>query len=355
LAPKTSSSRGGLGWSGAVGVIVSLLLLWWALHDVSLAEVWARLRRAHWAPLLATVALATLRFPLVTVRWRYLLRLEGSALPFLPLWHATAIGFMANNLLPARAGEVARAYAARRLTNVRFSTALASIAVERVVDGIALVTLLVIAIWAGGFAPDTSVAGVTLGGIAKGAGLLFGGTLVAAIVLVHWPRPFLRIARRFASRTLPERWATRFVGILEGMLLGLEALRSPRRFAAVLLWSLLIWIVASASFWTGFLAFDIAVPWSAALLQQGLVAFGVGIPSSPGFVGVFEAVTRVSLALYGVDEGRAVSYAIGYHVTTFLPITLLGMWSLARARLHLADLRGAADDPEAGSTSAAHA
>jgi uncharacterized membrane protein YbhN (UPF0104 family) len=67
----------------------------------------------------------------------------------------------------------------------------------------------------------------------------------------------------------------------------------------------------------------------------------VALPSSPGFFGVFEAVTRVTLALYGIEAGRAVSYALGYHFSTFVPITVLGIWSLSRAHLHLADLRAA--------------
>jgi len=79
-----------------------------------------------------------------------------------------------------------------------------------------------------------------------------------------------------------------------------------------------------------------------ALLLQGLIGFGVALPASPGFVGVFEAATRATLAIYGIDATRAVSYAVAYHVTTFFPITLLGLYSLSRLRLHLAELRAAA-------------
>src|SRR5207244_8277610 len=79
------------------------------------------------------------------------------------------------------------------------------------------------------------------------------------------------------------------------------------------------------------------------LLLQGIIGFGVALPSSPGFVGVFEAATRATLAVYGIGATRAVSYAVGYHLTTFVPITLLGLYSLSRMRLHLAELRAAAD------------
>ena len=127
-----------------------------------LADVLHHAQRAHGLPFAGAVILATAVFPIRTIRWRYLLQLEGGRLPFVPLWHATAIGFMANNLLPARAGEFARAYAARRLTGVRLSAAIASVAVERVMDGLVLVGLLAVAIAWGGLAGGTTVGGVSL-------------------------------------------------------------------------------------------------------------------------------------------------------------------------------------------------
>lgn len=338
---STSNRPGRLGWSGAVGVVVSLALLWWALHDVSLSTLWQHLKGVRLLPFAGAVLVATARFPLITVRWRYLLRIEGEALPFRPLWHATAIGFMANNLLPARAGEFARAYAARQLCGTKFSTAFASIAVERIMDGIALVAIMVAGIWGGGFASETAIGGMTLGGVAKGAGLLFGAMLAVALIVVHWPSPARRLVRSVAGRLLSERWAVRVVGFADGLLGGLDALKSPGRSAAVILWSFAVWLVTAASFWLAFLAFGIDVPWSAAFLLQGLIGFGVAIPSGPGFAGTFEAATRVALALYAIDSTQAVSYALGYHVSTFLPITLLGLWSLTKARLHLRDLNEA--------------
>ena len=90
-----------------------------------------------------------------------------------------------------------------------------------------------------------------------------------------------------------------------------------------------------------FRAFGLPVPAVGAFLLQGIIGFGVALPSSPGYVGVFEAATRATLALYGIDATRAVSYAVAYHASTFLPVTLLGLYSLSRLRLHLAELRTA--------------
>ena len=87
------------------------------------------------------------------------------------------------------------------------------------------------------------------------------------------------------------------------------------------------------------LAFDFQTPWSAAYVLQTIIAFGVAVPSSPGYFGPFEIATRATLTAYGVSTAAAVSYAVTYHLTTFIPITLLGLYSLSRAHLHLADLR----------------
>lgn len=341
MAPPTSRSRSHL--PGIVGLVVSALLLWWVLHDVSLAEVWHEIRSAHPGWLLAAVVAATLTFPLRTIRWRYLLRDQGAVLPFVPLWHATAIGFMANNLLPARAGEVVRAYAARQLTGVRFMTAFASVAVERVMDGLFLVGLVFLGFLHGGFTPGATVNGIPLTRIVSGGAILFGSVFVAALVVVWLPGPTRRLAHTVLHAVLPARWALRALGLVDGVLDGLTALRTPGRMLGVLAWSLVLWLTNASSFALAFVAFDLPLPWSAALVLQGILGFGVAIPSSPGYVGVFEGATRAALALYGVSELASVSLAIGYHVATFIPITALGLWSLWRANLHLGDLRGAAE------------
>ena len=229
------------GWPGALGVGVSVLLLWWTLHDVSLREVLVHLRAARPLPFLGAVVLATATFPIRTIRWRSLLQMNDTRLPFVPLWHATAIGFMANNLLPARAGELARAYAARQLTGVRFTAAMGSVAVERVFDGLVLVGLLAAGIALGGFARGVAVGGVALARVATVAVVVFVVALGFAFWLVHRPAPALRVARWCAERVMPRRWAEHAVGFLEGLLGGLDALTSPRRFALVVGGSLVLW------------------------------------------------------------------------------------------------------------------
>jgi hypothetical protein len=99
----------------------------------------------------------------------------------------------------------------------------------------------------------------------------------------------------------------------------------------VVFWSLVVWLVNALGFYVGFAAFDIPVGYTGALLLQGLLILGISIPSTPGFFGPFEAVIVAVLAIYGVSSSLAFSYALAFHITTFVPITLLGLWSAARS------------------------
>src|SRR5262245_35112292 len=217
---------------------------------------------------------------------------------------------MANNVLPARAGEFARAYVATQRADVRFTTALASIAVERVLDGLVMLALLAAAVAAPSFPAGTTLAGVSLARIATGLGVVFGGALVVAFFVAYRPDPWLRLLARVLHAVLPARIADRLSHIAQGLIEGLTVLRRPGRFAAVVLWSFAIWLTNGLSFWLCFRAFGIPLTFAAALLLQALIGFGVAVPSSPGFWGVFEYATKLALAIYGVDQTLAVSYAV---------------------------------------------
>ena len=285
--------------------------------------------------MLLAVFLATSTFVLRIFRWQLLLRGDdGRALPAAPLWHAIAMGFMSNNVLPLRVGEVVRTLAAARLTGTRFTAVLGSIAVERLFDAITVVALLALGL----FTAELPASGlstkmeriVTYGGLAALAGL------VLATLVVMFPLAAERVVRRVVPS---EGVATKVVGLIEGIRHGLSVLGSPGRVIGVVLWSLVVWGVSALAFYVMFGAFGIEVDFPGALLMQGLIMFGIALPSTPGYVGAFEAPIIIVLGLYGVDRNLAAAYALTYHVTTFIPITLLGAWSVARTNLGFSALR----------------
>ncbi len=311
-----------------LGIGVSVALLAWALRGVSAEAVLRHVASARAGPLAAAVIVATLTFPLRLIRWRLLFRDErGKPYPSGPLWHAIAIGFTANNLLPLRAGELLRSYTAARLTQSRFTTVISSVAVERIFDALTVVALLTFALLSSDLPSSVTVAGTSVTQLARAAGVAGIVALLMAIMVVAAPLAAEKMVRRLLPST---GLADRIVDLIEGVRHGLAVLRSPRRLAGVIVWSLVLWLTNAFAFYLGFAAFGIPVDYVGALLLQGLLVLGISVPSTPGFFGPFEAVIVAVLALYGIPGSLAFSYAIAFHVTTLIPITLLGLWSLTR-------------------------
>lgn len=323
-----------------LGVLVSLGLLYWVLREVALATVLQHLRAAHPGPLILAVLLATATFGLRTIRWRILLRSEtGGTVSWSALWHATAMGFMANNTLPFRLGEPFRAYAAARLGGLPMSATFASIAVERALDALVLVGLLIVALFQAGLPGDTVVYGARLDAVVQRAGLVCTVIFAGALFIVAFPV----VAERLVRLLVPfRRLADRIVNLIEGLRVGFGALKSPARLLAAVLWSIAHWLLNALAYCVAFAAFDIPVGFAGAVLLQSLLSLAIAAPSTPGYFGVFEAVTAAALLLFGVPTAVGFAYGITYHITTFVPITLLGLWSLIRTGLHVRDVEQAA-------------
>ncbi|MDX2194280.1 MAG: lysylphosphatidylglycerol synthase transmembrane domain-containing protein [Gemmatimonadales bacterium] len=339
LAEAAPAGAGRRAAVAGIGLLVSALLLWWSLRGVDLGAVRARIGEARPLPLAAAVLLATLMFPLRALRWRLLLDAPGPRpLPFGPAWHATAVGFMANNLLPLRAGEVARALVVSRLAGPPVATALASLAVERLLDGLTLVLCFGLGLVAARLPAGSSVGGVPLDRLTSGAGALALGALVAGLVVARMPDAFARLVRRLVPAPA---LAERLVALATAVQAGLGALRTPGRLALAGAASLAVWGAGILSFLVAARAFGIPLDLAGAAVLQGIVAIGVAVPSSPGYVGAFEATIVAGLALFAVPRELAFSYGLAYHATTFVPITLLGLASLAQSGLSWGAMRGA--------------
>ncbi|MBX3133393.1 MAG: flippase-like domain-containing protein [Gemmatimonadaceae bacterium] len=334
-----------LDWRAVLGIALSIALLWFTLRGVHLREVWEILASSNLALWIACTVTATAIFPLRARRWQAILAPVAGRIPFAPLWHSTAVGMMVNNVFPARAGELARAFAlSRERREVRFTTAFASLAVDRLFDGVVVLALMLLATLDSRFPADATILGATAWSIAATAGLFLSAVFVALAALAYAPEQMLRLVDRIAGAIVP-RLAPKLRSLLEGFAGGLGVFREPMLALEVLWWTLLHWLCNAAAFYLGFLALGLAAPMSAALFVQGLIAIGVALPSSPGFFGPFEAAGTAGLGLYGIPAASAVSWAIGFHLLSFVPITVLGAWYFTRLNLHLRDITAAEKEP----------
>jgi uncharacterized protein (TIRG00374 family) len=327
-----------IGWRGLLGVVISVALLWWTLRNESFGEIWTVLRESNVALFLLSAALATATFPIRAWRWRYILEPTAGTLPFGPLWRATAIGMMVNNVSPARAGELARAYVLSRETGrIGFTASLASLVVDRVFDTLVVLVLLLVVVSLPQFPAGATVAGWPISRLLILGSVVALGALVVLVLAALYPDRVARLWERALTKRAP-RLMARGRDILLSFGAGLGVLRDFRRSSIVFLWALVGWLVNGTSFWIAFKAVGIEAPFSAALFLQSLLAFAVAAPSAPGFFGVFEASTKVALSVYAINETLAVSYALGYHLLGWIPITAIGFWYLGRMGLHLKDM-----------------
>jgi uncharacterized protein (TIRG00374 family) len=328
------------GWRSALGILLSVGFLVLAFRGIRFGEVVTLVREANVGLLALSVIAATLTFPLRARRWRPILDPVAPNIPFAPLFSATAIGMMLNNVLPARAGEPARAYALSRSTPaVSFPAAFASLAVDRLFDMIVMFGLMFLSMLDPAFPKGAEIMNRPVSSYAVGGLALMVGLTAAMYAVVFFPSHVLTLYEMLARRIAP-KLEEKGRAAVSAIISGLSVLRRPSRFIAVFGWTLVHWLCNALAFWIGFRAFDIDVPFSAALFLQGLVAIGVAAPQMPGFFGVFELFGQVGLGLYGVRSDTAVAWAITYHALSYIPITLIGAWYFVRAGISIGDIGG---------------
>lgn len=321
------------GWRTILGLAVSLILLYWVLHDVSLADVWGHTRAANLWLLFLAVVIQTAAFLIRAARWKIFLEPALARSSFDARFASTCIGFMANNLLPARVGEFARAYALSRSQPITASAAFGSLVVERLFDALTLALFLAAPLFMPGFRIAPGLGDQVIGKLFLVL-VIFGGAAVALTVLILRPDLVGRIFRSTVGRLMPKKAAAAIAEMFKSFVEGLGAMRSPRLVFAGFVWSLVHWLWGALALYIGMLAFGITQPgFLGAVFLQGVMAFIVSVPSSPGFFGLFEAGARIALSPFGVPAGLALSYALAFHITTFAPVTVLGLFYLGRLGL----------------------
>ncbi|HKJ01596.1 MAG TPA: lysylphosphatidylglycerol synthase transmembrane domain-containing protein [Longimicrobiales bacterium] len=326
-----------------VGLVVTVLALWYVLRGQDFGEIIVQMRQGDPLLLLAAVVVATSGFFVRALRWKIILTPVKADTGLRSRFAAVSIGFMANNVLPARVGEFARAYAFSRMEPVSASAAFGSLVVERFLDGVVLLLLLVVPILLPGF-PAGGALSTGMGALILRGGILAVGLVMAALVVMAlWPRLFIRVAERGAS-LLPRAVARPVVDALESLLDSISLLRSPRLLSLSFLWTLGFWLFHGLSFWLAMMAFGIDTGLVSAWFTEAVVGFGVALPAAPGFIGTFHASAAFALTgVYGVESSRSLAFAFGFWFAGWVPINVIGFWYAWKLGLSLGDV-GAAEE-----------
>lgn len=318
--------RGSRLW---MSIIISAFFLLLAFYKVDFHKVREALETANYTYLPMGVILSMLTNIFRSYRWKYVLN-PIQKVGILRLFSGVAIGYMANNLLPARLGEFVRAYIIGKKEGISKSTTLATIVVERIFDGLTLLFFLVLIslffplpLWIrrAGFAAT-----------------VFFLSLSAFLFLLMFKKTIgVQLVEKgvgfFSSRVAPR--ASR---LMDSFLSGLAIVNHKKDILMVFLLSVFAWSLEATTYYVVGLSFGINLPFYVPVLTVVIVNLGIMIPSAPGYVGTFEFFCISVLAIFYIEKSVALSFAIVLHAVLFIPITIVGLICFWKEHLSLAEI-----------------
>jgi len=316
--------------------MISIVFIWLSLRGLKLGEFWNTVQKANYIWLVPGIGVYFIAVWVRAWRWHYLLG-PIKKIPTKTMFPITTIGYMGNNIYPARAGEVLRAVILKRREGVPVSASLATVIVERIFDGVVMLAFVFVNLPE--LAKLTGKSGF-VGNIQQVAVIgsaVFVGALIIFLAAAMFPQVTARAGLRMIERITPQRLHVRIIGFLNRFLDGLASLRSPFSVLMVFFTSVLIWLLETGKYWLVMHTFDFSVSFFGLMLMNGIVNLATTIPSAPGYIGTFDAPGIAVLSAYGVDQATAAGYTLTLHVALWLPITLLGAYYLTREGIKWSD------------------
>jgi uncharacterized protein (TIRG00374 family) len=320
-------------WQFWLGILISLVFLYFALRGLHLADVWQVMKSAQYLWLIPGVAVYFIGVWVRAWRWHYLLS-PIKKIPTASMFPIVTIGYMGNNIFPYRAGEVLRAAVLREREAVPISASLATIVVERIFDGVVMLAFIFLNLpQLGRLTQNAGAASLSIYQISiLGAGV-FVGALLVFLLAAMFPRITERVANWAIDRFAPDRVREQSRGLILRFLAGLKSLASPREALMIFVTTTIIWLLETAKYWFVMHAFPFEVSFFALMLMNGIVNITTTIPSAPGYIGTFDAPGIAVLAAFGVQPEVAAGYTLLLHAALWFPITALGAYYYLRQPL----------------------
>ena len=313
-------------WQFWLGIVVSVFFLVLALRGLDLERFWSDLQGASYGWLIPGVLVYFGAVWARTWRWHYMLR-ALKPVSLRRLFPMIAIGYMGNNVYPARAGEFLRAFVLKRDEGISMSASLATILVERIFDGLVMLLFVFIALPA---VPDLQP---DLRRLVVLASLAFLGALMIFLALASAPVTARRLYGTLINRLVPTRFRSQLMDLTDRFMEGLVGLRRGRDLMMILFTSIVVWLLETVKYWFVMQAFPFEISFFALMLMNGLANLALTIPAAPGGIGPFDWAGIETLAAFDVDRTLASAYTVVLHVALWFPITALGAYYFARKGL----------------------
>jgi uncharacterized protein (TIRG00374 family) len=313
-------------WIFWVGILISAVLLYFAIRPLHLQDVWKTVQTANFIWIIPGVAVYFLGVYARAWRWHYLLR-PIKKISTNSMFPIVTIGYMGNNIYGYRIGEVLRAVILKRHESVPISASLATIVVERVFDGVVMLAFVFVNLPALANAHDSSgfigsIRDATIYGSA-----LFFGVLVVFLLAAMFPKFSSTVVDWAVEHLIPGRFRSKIGGLAHKFMDGLESLRSPKDVLMVFVTSIVIWLLETGKYWFVMQAFvGMHVSFFVLMMNNGLSNLATTLPSAPGNLGTFDATSIAVLTFYGINSDLAAAYTLVLHAALWLPITALGAY-----------------------------
>ncbi len=312
-----------------LGTVVSGACLFFALRQVDLAQVWQVLQAASYLPLCLALGLCTFNNVVRAVRWGFLFESpRPTKLRF--LFNSMMIGYLANNVLPARAGEVVRLYVFERRTGTSKSTSAATVILERLIDVLLLLMLVGVLSF---FVPLPEL-------LVNGVRIITLVFLMIAIFLFYLAikgEHLTKLMTRLVSAVSPGLGQVS-QKILACFVNGLSVLRSGKQAFWVITLTVAIWAIDAAVVGLVIKSLGLSLPWIGALFVLTAASLSAIVPAAPGAVGTYEFFTVTALIPFAVNSTQAAGLALVLHAVIYLVATVSGLFSLSAESLSWREL-----------------
>src|SRR4051812_32629510 len=321
------SDMAGLRRTVTIGVaaLLAAVLLFYSLRGIEWRQVGRIVANARLSLLAAAAALATLSVFLRAVRWRVLLNAEGSISVAVAFW-ATAAGLFGNNFLPARGGEFVRTVMISSHSGLSKAYVLATPLSEKVADALVLVLISAAVLLTLPHPP---------GWLARAARPMAIAALLGAIAIGALPLVEPLAHRVIAAAPALGAWRLRLLGAIQGGLQGIRAFHDVGRLSAFFSLTLVIWCIDAIGTVVGCASLGFRIPLAVAFLLIAGLGLGSALPSTPGYVGIYQFVAVSVLTPFGVSRTNAIAYIIVAQGLFWLIISFwgsIGLWRHGQTR-----------------------
>ena len=309
------------------GILISLLFIYFAFRDVNIEEFSIAIAEADFVWILPATSAMVISFWLRGYRWKYILN-PIKEVSIRSAFSATMIGYMANNVLPFRIGDLVRLVVISKYSGIKKAAALGSVFIERMLDLVMSLAIFGMALILYPNLPDWASA------TGYGAMFIFSILLVFTFYGRNHPNLFVKLINLMTKR-FSEKVRLRAEEIVRSFSEGLKAVHNIKQLLWVLLLSIVLWAMNVSWVWFTLEMFDFGLPLSASLLVLIFILFAVSIPSAPGYIGTFHAFVIASLVFMGIGSNAARASAVVMHATNYIPVTVLGLYFMWRGNITL--------------------